>query len=305
MKQINTINIVIPLVFFCLFASFSQVHSQEISLYKVEKLKKKKKQSKKKIKHPEIDLTNWSVTVPFQKSNGKPLVVEYPEILEYESIFDLSSYMYKDSRTGAIVFYAEPTQATTPNSKYSRSELREQMDPGNNNINWNFKQGGSMKGKLSVDRVSKDSSGKYHRVMIMQIHGRLSDEQRDLIGQKDNNAPPILKIYWDQGKVRVKTKVLKDLNSSYEDMLDKNAWEDDNGFNFDQEVSFRKFELEIRVTKGKIVVILNRNEYKVYKGIHIDKWGIFENYFKAGNYFQSRDEGSYAKVSYYSLEVAH
>ena len=268
-------------------------------------MKKKKKQSKKKIKHPEIDLTNWSVTVPFQKSNGKPLVVEYPEILEYESIFDLSSYMYKDSRTGAIVFYAEPTQATTPNSKYSRSELREQMVPGNNNINWKFDQGALMKGKLSVDKVSKDSSGKYHKIMIMQIHGRLSNEQRDLIGQKDNNAPPILKIYWDNGKVRIKTKILKDLNSTYEDMLDKIAWGDDNGFNFDQEVGFRKFELEVRVSKGKIVVVLNKNEYKVYKGIHIDKWGVFENYFKAGNYFQSRDEGSYAKVSYYSLEVSH
>jgi hypothetical protein len=172
-------------------------------------------------------------------------------------------------------------------------------------INWKFDQGALMKGKLSVDKVSKDSSGKYHKIMIMQIHGRLSNEQRDLIGQKDNNAPPILKIYWDNGKVRIKTKILKDLNSTYEDMLDKIAWGDDNGFNFDQEVGFRKFELEVRVSKGKIVVVLNKNEYKVYKGIHIDKWGVFENYFKAGNYFQSRDEGSYAKVSYYSLEVSH
>ena len=32
---------------------------------------------------------------------------------------------------------------------------------------------------------------------------------------------------------------------------------------------------------------------------------IFENYFKAGNYFQSRDEGAFARVNYYSLEVTH
>lgn len=46
----------------------------------------------------------------------------------------------------------------------------------------------------------------------MQIHGRLTNAQRDLIGQKDNNAPPVFKIYWDNGKVRVKTKLLKDTN---------------------------------------------------------------------------------------------
>jgi hypothetical protein len=46
-------------------------------------------------------------------------------------------------------------------------------------------------------------------MIIAQIHGRLSDEQRDLIGQKDNNAAPILKVYWDNGKIRVKRKYLK------------------------------------------------------------------------------------------------
>ena len=35
------------------------------------------------------------------------------------------------------------------------------------------------------------------------------------------------------------------------------------------------------------------------------KWGVFENYFKAGNYFQSRDEGSFSKVRFYELEVEH
>jgi len=39
-----------------------------------------------------------------------------------------------------------------------------------------------------------------------------------------------------------------------------------------------------------MVIILNETEYKVYKGIHMERWGIFENYFKAGNYFQSRGQ---------------
>jgi hypothetical protein len=52
-------------------------------------------------------------------------------------------------------------------------------------------------------------------------------------------------------------------------------------------------------------VTLNDDEQFLYKGIDMDRWGVFENYFKAGNYFQSRDEGSSAKVKYYDLKVYH
>ena len=264
-------------------------------------------QNKKRNKYklPEIDLSHWSVTTPAVGKNGKPLSVEPPAIMEYGTNDDLKPYMYNDSIKGALVFYAYPSEATTANTKYSRSELREQMVPGDNNTNWTFAQGANMKGKLQMDEVSRGADGKYHKVIIMQIHGRLTNEQRDLIGQKDNNAPPILKIYWQNGKIRVKTKILKDLNATGNDLLHEEMWDDDEGFNFEQEVGFKKFTLEVQVSEGKMVVILNNSEYKVYENVHMRKWGIFENYFKAGNYFQSRDEGAFARVNYYSLEVTH
>ena len=264
-------------------------------------------QNKKRNKYklPEIDLSHWSVTTPAVGKNGKPISVEPPAIMEYGTNEDLKPYMFNDSIKGALVFYAYPSEATTANTKYSRSELREQMVPGDNNTNWTFAQGANMKGKLQMDEVSRGADGKYHKVIIMQIHGRLTNEQRDLIGQKDNNAPPILKIYWQNGKIRVKTKILKDLNAIGNDLLHEEMWDDDEGFNFEQEVGFKKFTLEVQVSEGKMVVILNNSEYKVYENVHMRKWGIFENYFKAGNYFQSRDEGAFARVNYYSLEVTH
>ena len=213
--------------------------------------------------------------------------------------------MYNDSVKGALVFYAYPSNSTTANTKFSRSELREQMVPGEDNVNWTFKQGGRMKGTLAMGETTRDAKGKYHRTIIMQIHGRLTNEQRDLIGQKDNNAPPILKIYWDNGKIRVKTKVLKNLNATIPEILHEDAWDNDKGFNFEQKVGFRKFTLEVKVSEGKMVIVLNNSEYKVYKNIHMKKWGVFENYFKAGNYFQSRDKGSYSRIKYYKLEVSH
>ena len=268
--------------------------------------KKHKKNKKKKYKLPEIDLSHWKVTVPINNENGKPLEVSPPEIKNYASNEVLKPYMYNDStRAGGLVFYAYPSNSTTANTKYSRSELREQMVPGKNNTNWTFAQGGIMKGKLSIEKVSRDKNGKFHKVIIMQIHGRLTDEQRELIGKKDNDAPPILKIYWQNGKIRVKTKVLKNLNASDKGILYKEAWGDDKGFNFEQEVGFNKFTLEVKASEGKLVVALNNNEFKVYKNIHMKKWGIFENYFKAGNYFQSRDEGSFARVRFYELKVSH
>ena len=269
------------------------------------KERKRKKKRKKKTKLPKIDLSHWKVTLPVTNDEGKPYEIEPPEILDFASNEIAKPYMYIDSTNGAIVFHALPTDSKTANTKYTRSELREQMVPGENNVNWTFKDGGNMKGTIQMDEVTRDADGKYHRVIIMQIHGRLTNEQRDLIGEDDNNAPPILKIYWDKGKIRVKTKLLKNLNADIPEILHEDAWDNDKGFNFEQEVGFRKFTLEVQVSEGKMVIILNGNEYKVYENIHMKKWGVFENYFKAGNYFQTRDEGADAKVRFYELEVSH
>ena len=259
---------------------------------------------KKEPKVADIDLSHWKITIPKAKQNGKIIEVSPPGIFNYANNKVLKPWMYNDSTDGSIVFYAEPMQTTT-NTKYSRSELREQMEPGSNNVNWTFKQGGRLYGKLKVEDISMEKSGKFHRTIIMQIHGRLTNEQRALIGKKDNDAPPILKIYWDKGKIRVKTKVLKNLKASDKEILYKDAWDNDKGFNFDEYVGKKKFTLEVLVSEGRMEIKLNNKQSVVYDDIHMQKWGVFENYFKAGNYFQSRDKGSYAKVKYYELEVSH
>lgn len=250
---------------------------------------------------PTIDLSHWKVTLPI----GKPTEVLPPEILDYATNETLKPFMYNDSINGAIVFYTYPS-ASTANSSYSRTELRELMNPSDKGAtNWTFKQGGNLKGTLSMAEISKDENGDYDRTIIMQIHGRLTNEQRDLIREDDNNAPPILKIYWVNGKVRVKTKVLKNLNASDTEILYTNAWGDDDGYSFPEYVGFDKFTLEVKVSEGRMEVILNESASKVYDDIHIEKWGVFENYFKAGNYLVSKRENAFAKVNYYKLEVSH
>jgi len=291
---------------FFLFAFFivssinAQTDDQKDDVKQTVKKKAKKKKKKKKTRVADIDLSHWKVTIPV----GKPDEVEPPEILKYAEIEKLKPFMYNDSTDGSIVFHAYPEQ-TTANTKYSRTELREQVVPGSNSENWHFSDGAVLRSKMAMESVSKDKNGKYHRVIIMQIHGRLSNEQKDLLGQKDNNAPPILKVYWDKGKIRVKTKELKNLSVTSPGILHKDAWTDDKGRNFTDEVGFRKFILEVKVSAGKMVVSLNNSEFFVYESASIKRWDIFENYFKVGNYLQTRDEGAYAKVKVYELEVEH
>jgi hypothetical protein len=249
---------------------------------------------------PHIDLNQWKVTLPI----GDPTEVEPPEILNYPNNELLLKYMYNDSTDGGLVFYTYPAQSTA-NSSYSRTELREQMEPGSNNVNWTFAQKGRLKGRLKMEDISKDAEGKYHRTIIMQIHGRLTNEQRDRIGENDNNAPPILKIYWNDGKVRVKTKVLKDVNTTEPEILHVDAWGDDEGYSFPEAVGFDPFTLEVIVEEGRMEIILNDKDSVVYDDINIQKWSVFENYFKAGNYLVTQDAGAFSYVKYFDLTVSH
>lgn len=249
---------------------------------------------------PKIDLSHWKVTLPV----GNPTEVEPPEILNYATNPTLRPFLYNDSTDGSLVFYTYPG-STTANTSYSRTELREQMVPGSNNTNWTFSKGGKMKGTLSVPEISRAGNGKFHRTIIMQIHGRLTNEQRDRIGAKDNNAPPVLKIYWENEKVRVVTKELIDVNASDTEILKTSSWRDAPSHIFNKVVATGKFALEVIASEGKLTVILDDTETVTVENVHMEKWSVFENYFKAGNYFQTLDAGAFCKVKFYSLTVSH
>ncbi|MEO0470961.1 MAG: polysaccharide lyase family 7 protein [Bacteroidota bacterium] len=95
------------------------------------------------------------------------------------------------------------------------------------------------------------------------------------------------------------------MNASDTEILYTSAWGDDDGHTFDEYVGNDPFELEVIVSEGRMEVILNDNESIVYDDIHIQKWGVFENYFKAGNYLTTTDQGSYSTVKYFDLVVSH
>ncbi|MFT7120618.1 MAG: hypothetical protein ACJAZ9_000793 [Neolewinella sp.] len=252
---------------------------------------------------PNIGLSHRKVTIPTPNAKGSPTEVSPPEIMDYANIDVLKEFMYPDSTDRSIVFYTYPG-SSTDNSKYSRSELREQMIPGNNDVNWEFADGGYMKVTMSVPDVTKEDSGKGHRVIIAQIHGKLTKAQQALIGQKDTNAPPVPKIYYQYGKVEVRTKVFPIRKPTEEEILTTKNWVDDEKYIFIQDVGTGKFTLEVFVSDGRLEVKLNGFEEAVYKNKSIQVWSVFDNYFKTRNYLTTRDKGAFAK-KIYALEVSY
>lgn len=248
-----------------------------------------------------IDLSNWKVTLPF--GNPDPKEIDGVGMSEFNKNPEVNKYMYYDDIDGGLVFFAKPG-ATTRNTSYARCELREQLISGDDSTNWTFEEGGIMKGTLKIEDISKNAKGKFDKVIVMQIHGRLSTEDRVKIGKKDNDAPPILKVYWYNGNIRLISKVLRK-GKSGKDIFYKDSWMDAEPYVFPVNVGFNKFSLEIIAEKNKLSVILNDKHTKVFDSKDIKKWSVFENYFKAGNYLGTRADDGFAKVKYYDLEVTH
>ncbi|WP_422105503.1 polysaccharide lyase family 7 protein [Winogradskyella sp.] len=259
--------------------------------------------------YADVDFSNWKVTLPVDEdSNGKP--DEYqPNQLDnygYQTLAPVQPFMYDDTSDQSLVFYCFQGGATTTNSSYPRTELRELINPNNSKENWTLLEGGEMIGSLKVDSVSTNdtSSDDYHKVIVMQIHGIISEEDMETYDLSGNNGPPLIKIYWKDGYVWSHKKSLANESTSGFDLYDvyNGTWTDvkvNLGY-----VGYDTFEFRITASDARIEVQLNDNDPYIYQDISLEKWP-FENYFKAGNYLTSTDENAFSYVKYFNLNIAH
>ena len=255
-----------------------------------------------------IDFSNWKLTLPVdENNNGSP--DEYlPASLvngAYRSNNQIKPFMYDQIEDSSIVFYTYP-QSSTTNSSYSRTELRELINPSNSRINWTLAQGGEMRGRLKLETISKDAASnmEYHKTIVMQIHGIISISDIETHGFSSNNGPPLIKIYWKDGFLWCHKKSLVDEATSGDALLEVSSsiWTDEKdnlGY-----VGFEPFDFRITASNAKIEVQLNENEPLIYQDISLEKWP-FENYYKAGNYLGTNTQGAFSYVKFYSLEITH
>ena len=256
----------------------------------------------------DIDFSNWKLTLPIdENNNGSP--DEYqPDVLinlGYQTLEPISPYMYDDTEDSSIVFYTFP-DVSTMNSSYSRTELRELINLSNARDNWTLLEGGEMVGRLKVESVSEnqESDDVYHKIIVMQIHGIISEEDMDLHGFSSNNGPPLIKIYWKDGYVWCHKKSLIDESTEGNALLEtsNNTWTDikvNLGY-----AGFEVFDFRITATDARIEVQFNQDTPFVYEDISLDKWP-YENYFKAGNYLTSTNSDAFSYVKYYELSISH
>lgn len=285
--------------------------SEQYEVNKEEPEEQKEEEEEEKTptaKYANIDFTHWKVTLPVDEdNNSKPDEYQPAQLVNngYQTLAAVKPYMYDDSSDGSIVFYTFPDESTA-NSKYSRTELRELINPSNSRENWTLDEGGTLEGRLKMVSITEDSqsSNKFHRTIIMQIHGIISLEDMEKHGFDSNNGPPLLKMYWLDGEVIAYKKSLKNEATSGDDLLETSSatWTDIK-HNFGP-VGYDAFDLKIIASKGKLTIQLNDDTPFTFQDTSLDKWP-YENYFKAGNYLVSTEKTAQAYLKYYSLSVSH
>lgn len=80
-----------------------------------------------------LSLTNWKLTLPIDTAHaGSPDEIKQPELNAFNSV----PYFISSPKADSVIFQANAGGATTSNSGYPRSELREMVNSGKDKASW-------------------------------------------------------------------------------------------------------------------------------------------------------------------------
>jgi hypothetical protein len=236
-----------------------------------------------------FDLSHWKLTVP----SGSEI---QSEVLS--NGYTQNNVFYTDAASGGMGFRCPNLAGTTANSNYSRTELREMLDPGSSahddSNNWTTADGGRMKARLKVNRVSTTGeSTKVGRIIIGQIHGPDTEPLRLYFHKKPSEAKG--RIYLASESVGGSTFWSTDI------VTNKNGGGVALGELFTYAITLKGTRLQVDIlrNRGAVVDTYVKDIDPAYKGLNL--------YFKAGVYNQNNTGTSsdYAKVTFYSLTHTH
>lgn len=142
-----------------------------------------------------LNLKNWKLTLPIDTGHaGKPDEITQPELAKFTN----SAYFWLNSTHNGVIFQANVNGATTSNSGYPRSELREMTSTG--------------------QPASWSNSSGTHTMIIRQAITHLPVAKPDVVaGQIHNSSDDVIEIRLLNKQLFVKAgdKELGDLNSNY------------------------------------------------------------------------------------------
>lgn len=250
-----------------------------------------------------FDLTKWKLTLP-DSSEISPSTLS--------NGYEHSSWFYTDSDDGGMVFVSPNYGDTTPNTNYTRSELREMLNPsagtqsyGNNWVTSTSSSSvksqaggvdGTMNAVLSVDHVSTTGdSSKVGRVVVGQIHGPDTEPIRLYYHKRPSDS---------KGAIYFGTDDLDNNNTWVNVIGGPSDLNPSNGIALGQKWSYEikvvGLDMTVKVTpEGGSTTTVN---YTLPSGYN-DKY----LYFKAGVYNQNNtgDESDYVQATFYELTHEH
>ncbi|WP_394560964.1 polysaccharide lyase family 7 protein [Aquipseudomonas alcaligenes] len=214
------------------------------------------------------DLTHWKLTLPDDDAS---------EVDNAELRAGYASRYFHLADNGAMVFVAPAGAGSTKNSDYPRSELRELLDPNDDNRNWSGSGFHQLKASARVLRAPSTQ-----KIIVGQIHGF--------------DARPLIKLQWEKGKLKALIK--RHPEGSNEDISHK----------FETPVGNDLFSYVIELQDGVLMVEVNgeRISHDVYA--EDPAWRDVRFYFKAGAYVQDDEEDGdddIGEVQFTQLSVRH
>ncbi len=228
------------------------------------------------LKKHDFDLSHWKLALPVDsngKTKGRAMEVL---VADLNSGYSHDPYYYRGTE-GQLIFWSPVTGATTQNTKYPRSELRELIEPGDDNVCWRGPGTHTLRARCRVLEVPSSE-----KVIVGQIHSH------------SGQARPLIKLLFSKGRIEafVKEKASegKDLKLIFAEIgLDKDL------------------DYEIKLHDGMLSVTVNGETQAVDVFMNDRNWAKQTFYFKVGAYTQDNEgpacEG--ARVSFSSFKVNH
>ncbi|CAN5167083.1 hypothetical protein BH09PAT2_BH09PAT2_07950 [soil metagenome] len=116
-----------------------------------------------------LDLTNWKITMPYDKDgNGVADEIKQPQL----ATFSDSQYFYVSSAGNSVIFKAHTGGANTGGSGYPRSELRERANNGTTDAAWSSSSGTHT---MYIDQKINHLPAVKQHIVVGQIHDSSDD----------------------------------------------------------------------------------------------------------------------------------
>ena len=230
-----------------------------------------------------FDLSHWYLQLPVD-SNGTNVGTSASISTAQLTNGYASAWFYTATNDGAMTFWVPDNGATTSGSTHPRSELREELSPGNTSVNWTPYGTHILTATCVVSNVPSDTL----KVCIGQVHEQVSG---------GDVVPMVMIMFVNNSKIYV------------------NVWPDGNvdsssSYNYGTLSMGTLITYQIAVTNGLLSVTIN-NSNKTFNlfGAGYANWQTNQVYFKAGAYSQTTNQCNCAtdgaKVAFYSLTRYH